>query len=578
MKLKNELKYRRFFVSRWIMLSLAILSNAFIIGYSFLSSESANKLSTTFANFFINFVNKASNVEKENIPLESIEINLSNDKYNSIPGYQTNEIPLGSAKEISCVFIPNNATNQSLSYTAEPSDAVILNQSGSVVSVVGMKKGNVDIIAKSSDGALVSTKTLSIIETVAPINYEISIDNNEIQLNSFGTIEFDIPNDVLPKSELILSRYYDVRKLQYISSNESVATVENSGVIHPKTNGTATITVKNGDYHKELPISVVGSGSPVDYSNLNISGSNVCYANDIILDQNSNKNHYQLAIKERETELNPLDFIWESSNELLARVDRHGVLRGFRKSSLEDETVTIKATSKINNKSAEFTVTVKNQLPTQIYYYLLMNGEKRWNIKSFVLSVGDVIPLYIEYQPATQNKNANAILSNDEVMSISNEGSRIMISTSKVGESILNVVSEVNPDLSFSISFKVVSAGVVSTESFDDITHKIRKSVGHAAVFMVSQAFTLLTLFMFLYDKKWWIYTSISLVEGFVISCISELIQYFIPSRSGAFLDVVIDFSGVCVGFCIGILILLLIIFVNKKAEQKAQLKQQENK
>ena len=431
-----------------------------------------------------------------------------------------------------------------------------------------MKPGQVNIIAKNSEGNFKSTMTLNKVETVAPEEYEISIDNNEIQMGSFGTIDFDIPNDVLPKTELILSRYYDLKKLQYFSSNESVATVDNNGVIHPKTNGAAIITVKNGDYHKDLSISVVGSEIPIDYFDLNISGSNVCYANDMILDQSSNKNHYQLIIKDGENVLNPLDFIWETSNELLARVDRHGVLRGFRKSSIEDEIVTVKATSKINNKSAEFIVTVKNQLPTQIYYYLLMNGQKKWNIKSYVLSVGDVVPLYIEYQPTTQNKNVSVASSNEEVMSISNEGSRVMLTASKIGKSDLDVISEVNPELSFSISFEVVSAGVVLTESFDDITHKIRKSVGHAAVFMVSQLFTFLTLFLFFYEKKWWLYTSISLAEGFIISCISELIQYFIPTRSGAFLDIAINFAGACVGFCIGILIMFLIIFIKKSRAQ----------
>ena len=96
----------------------------------------------------------------------------------------------------------------------------------------------------------------------------------------------------------------------------------------------------------------------------------------------------------------------------------------------------------------------------------------------------------------------------------------------------------------------------------------VRKTIGHAAVFMVAQIFTFLALYMFLYEKKWWLYSSISLGEGLFICVLSELIQHFVPTRDGTVKDVFIDFAGVVVGFALAFLTLLLIKKIIKKKKE----------
>lgn len=96
----------------------------------------------------------------------------------------------------------------------------------------------------------------------------------------------------------------------------------------------------------------------------------------------------------------------------------------------------------------------------------------------------------------------------------------------------------------------------------------VRKTIRHAAVFMVAQIFTFLALYMFLYEKKWWLYSIISLGEGLFICVLSELIQHFVPTRDGTVKDVFIDFAGVAVGFALALLTLLLIKKIIKKKKE----------
>lgn len=558
--MENKKEFR---IAKWIMLSLAILSNAFLISYSCLDNETTKKWNDSFSNIFISFVNSFTKKKEKVISLDKIDIGFSNEqnhKYNYIPGYDLEEIPLGSAKQIECTFSPVDATNKAITYTASPSDSVVLNQSGSIVSVVGMKPGSCIITATSNDGSFTSKLNLNVVNTKAPKYFDISKENYELNIGKPETIVFDIDGGVLTHNELVNFRYYDTRELSYVSNDTSIAEVDEFGVIYPVSVGSTTVTVSNGEITKTLNI-LVGSGTlPTAYSNLQIYGSNVCYANDMILDQNgSHKNHYQLTPRDGETELNPEDFIWKSSNGLLAKVDSHGVLRGFRKSTLEDENVEITAISKLTKQSVAFNVVVKNQIPSTINVCLEYGGQRIWDKTEYTVMVGEHIPVSCYYDVQVQNMNLIGTTSDESIISITSEGKNLVLHPLKEGECTVKVISEINLELSLTTKYTVVKSGAIESKDVESLGKRLRKSVGHAAVFMIAEIFTYLTLFMFLYNKKWWLYSSISLGEGLFISGLSELIQHFVPSRSGAFLDVLIDFSGVVVGAALAFLIVLLI-------------------
>ncbi len=557
---------KKYKISRWILLTFAILTNAFLILYSCLSAETTAKWNNVVTNMFAGLVNRATEKEIKTIPIEQLNISLSNDSYNNIPGYDNNEIPLGSSKELISSCLPDTATDKAVSYYLENNDIAILNQSGSKVSVIGMKEGTARVHAKNQLSGLDTSYEIKVVSTVAPISYEVSTSRTSIPIGSQETMNIDIDGGILGHNELLNYRYFNIKKLTYESSNNDIATVNNYGVIVPKLIGSSLITVKNDNYFKQIEINVVDGVVPADYTNLHIEGSNVCHGNDMLYDQSSNTNHYQLSIYDGDTKLDANDFIWESSNELLVKVDKYGIMRGFRKNKIEDEGAVITATSKITCQSVTFNVVVKEELPTVMNHWIVNADKTTWGApKEYTACVGDNLILNTELTPRVSNKNINYTIYNEEVVECTYQGSSLSLRVIKEGTCTLTISSLANSELVNTIKFTFIKAGSISTDQLEDIGFNIRKSIGHASMFAIAEIFTLLALYMFLYDNKHWILLVVSLGIELIVASISELIQHFIPERVGSFTDVGINMIGVIIAASLLVGIYFIIKAINKK-------------
>lgn len=568
----EALEKKRFRISRWIFLSLAIVFNGFIIAYSCFSKDTANRFNNWVTNIFARIVNNITEKEVEVIPITELSVSLSDDKYNVIPGYKDNEIPLGSAKEITYSYLPSNATDKAVEFYADNNELVTLNSSGNKVSVVGMKVGTASIFAKNKSTGLISSTQIKVVDTVAPTSFDISLKSNDVAIGSHATIDFDIDGGVLGHNELINSRYYDIRKLNYTSSDESVATVNEYGVIKPLSIGTSLITVTNpiNEYSRSLTINVIEGVAPSLYSDLRISGDNYCYGNDMLYDQASHTYNHPLSIHDGETELDVDDFIWESSDELLVRVDRHGVMRGFRKITTEDESATITATSKLTGQATSFNVSVKEQLPTSLVYSITNGKNTVWNYTQYSACVGDNVVVTLYYEPNISQKSAIVVSSNEDIIQATNQGSIISLNLKAEGDATISVQSVINPTLTFEININVLKAGAISGEDMEDVRFSLRKIIGHASMFLIGEVFTIITLYMFLYNKKKRLLLCVALSLSFelLLSGVSEFIQHLIPGRIGSVKDVFINFAGAAVGFAI-VSIAYLIVFLIKRKKSK---------
>lgn len=565
---------KKYKVSRWIFLSLSVLMNTFLILYSTLPSEITSKWNAFVTNIFVGIINNATQREVVQIPMTELSISLSNEesyKYNYIPGYEVDEIPLGSAKQIECFYQPENTTDKSIEYTTVNTDIVKLNPNGLTVSVVGLKEGIATIKAKNKLSGLEREVSVKVVNTVAPNNFEISVDSSDIAIGEQQTIDFTIDGGNLGTNELINFRYYDIRKLVFSSSNELIAEVDNNGVIYPKGIGTSTITVSNPISGVERTIDVnITNGTPISpYTDLRIIGSNVCYDNDMILDQSSHKNHYQLSVFDGEVELNPEDFLWESSDELLVKVDKHGVMRGFRKTVSEDKTATITATSKLTGQSVDFEVTVKDQLPTSIYFSIVNGNRTTWNPESYTTFVGEVLSINIGYNPNVSKKDVVVDTSSSSIIEITNQGSFLSVSVKSEGECFITVTSVINPELSFTLKFVIFKAGAITPSEMDDVSHNVRKIVGHATLFAIAEIFTIITFYMFLFKKKWWLPIVLSLGTELLLASISETVQALTPGRHGLVTDVLINFAGAVVGAIIVVGIYVIVRTIKNRKKDK---------
>ena len=572
---------KKYKVSRWIFLGLSAVTNIFLVLYSTLPSKITRQWNDFFRNILVGLINTATEKEVKIIPMTELDFCLSNEesyKYNYIPGYEVNQIPLGSAKQAECSYSPLKATDKSIEYYTEQNDIVKLNPSNTTISIIGMKTGSATIYAKNRLSGLIDSIEVEVVDTVAPVSFSATVSSNNIHISEQETITFDIDGGNLGHNELINFRYYDIRKLTFSSSNEDVATVNNYGVINPLTVGEATITISNEfGFKKTIDVNVLSGEPHPEYSDLEITGPNVCYDNDMLKDQSSGVDHYQLSIKDGDIELTPEDFVWESSNELLVKVDTHGIMRGFRKSVTDDEYATITAISKLTGQSVAFDVTVKEQLPSKIYYYIVNGKNTSWNPETYTAFIGEDLILNIGYEPNISKKDVTFILSDESLIECINQGSSLYLKIKGIGNCSITVTSLIKPSLHFSIDFKILKAGAISNDDLEDVGYSVRKVVGHAALFAIAEVFTIVALYMFLYDKKWWMPIVFSLGIELTLSSISEFVQFLTPGRHGLFTDVMINFAGAVVGAAIVVGIFIICKHIKKKRLFKKEQKQENN-
>ena len=554
----------------WFFLSLAIVTNAFTLVYSALPADLTNSWTASIANFFTKIINNATEKEVKVVPVSSLDVFMSpidSYQYNYIDGYEIDEIPLGSAKQIECLIAPDDASNKTVRYYAKDNNMVSLSQSGNTVSVIGMELGTTTIYAENVSSGITASYDIEIVNAIEPQSFDISIDNTQINLNECGTINVDVDGGVLGHSELINSRYYDTRLLTYTSSDKAVCEIDNYGVIHPKKTGNSTISVSNSkNITKSIDIEIVNGGMVPSFNNLIIKGSNICYDNDMIKDQTTNKHHYQLEIYDNDTKLNNEDFIWKSSNELLVRVDKYGVMRGFRKKSSTDEYATITAISKVTGESAYFDVTVKEQLPSKMYYSIALGNKVSWNVDSFIACIGDTVVINVIYDVGISNKAIVATISDSNLADLTVQGPSLTLYIKQTGTMALNFESVANSELKSQISFEFLKAGAISADDISNVGQSLRKTIGHAMMFAIAQAFTFIAVIMFSKRKQLWSCGCMSLLIGLLISSISEVIQAFAPGRQATLLDVLINFSGVTFG---ALVVIVVVVVKNIIAEYR---------
>ena len=550
----NKTNKKPFKVARWIMLSFAVLLNSFIIFYSCLDDKTTNDWSRFVSNIFTNIINNFTKKEVKTIPVTGIDASFTTYQYNTASGYEEDQIPLGCEKEIGASILPENASNKAVRFTTENNDIVSLNQSGSKVTVVGLKEGTAIIKAESSGKSFSKEMTVKVVNLIAPLDFDATLTNVNLTIGNPETINVVVKNAF--NDELTDSRYYDVSRLTYTSDNDEIATVGQFGVITPVSIGNTVIRVSNDNgVQKSFNVSV-SSGSPApSYEDLKIISEDYCYENDIF-----NNKKLDFVIKNGEQTLNNNEFIWQSSNPLLALINQKGEVRGYRKTTLEDETVTITAINKKTQQTVSKDILIKKELPTKLITCYVVGSSELWSHPKVTSFVGNVITVRIDYDKTVLNKDVSVIVSDEEIVSYTNQGNSIVLDFKKEGNVEVTITSNLVPTLTDKTSITVMQAGAIDKENYESMNLSIRKSIGHALMFGITQVFTFLALYMFLHDKlKWWVIALISLGCGVLLASVSELIQFFIPLRSGTFKDVLVDLSGVviCLGITIGIFLLI---------------------
>lgn len=548
-------KDNKYKVSKWIFLSISILINTFIIFQSCLDGNSSAKWSNFLSNIFETAINSGKGVTPPEVKVTSLSLSyLDTYKYNNIDGYSdvddNHPLPIGCTKLISASILPKDATDQSITWSSTNEEVAYLTRQGKNLAVMGNSVGTTTITATSnSDNTIKDTFTFEVVDLIAPTNFEIP-SVMSITYNGGNKIPITIINDDLLTKEydqdVFLQRYYDVDKLTYESFDTSLIEIGENNILIPKSSsGVGIVTVSNGSVSRTISINIT---SPKEEQVLPDIENITCYADDMDVARTNNTVGYQYPLD---------DVIIVPTNKNVVRVSSDNRIIGYRKTSSTDinTSITVYDKHNINNKK-DYNVTLTNPPLSDIS--LNITGASLEN-DIYQIEMGGVITVSITNIPSNvYNATFTITSSNEKVATVINQGNSLFIKTLDEGDIVITITCNENNTIAKTFNVHVIKRGKINNDNRDDFYAFVRKSWGHFLLFAVSGVFTTLAIYQFLYNKKWWLSLSISIGAGILTAAVSELIQYFVPGRTGAISDVAVD----SIGYLLAVLVFAIVIFV----------------
>lgn len=178
--------------------------------------------------------NKKIIIKDKKIPVSSVNLNMTN-----------KSITIGEKFKLKVNVSPSNATNQVITWTSSNTDVVDVKNG----IVTGKKKGTAKVTV-TVDGKSAEV-TITVSEKIIKVNdVTLNKSSGTIYLNA-NALTTNLIAEVFPSNA-------DNKKISWSSNNQSVATVNSSGLVTAISPGEATITVKteDGNYTDTFKITV----------------------------------------------------------------------------------------------------------------------------------------------------------------------------------------------------------------------------------------------------------------------------------------------------------------------------------
>ncbi len=319
---------------------------------------------------------------------------------------------------------PYDTSNKKVTWSSSDDNIAKVDTNGLVIAIA---VGEATITATTTDGSnLSATCKVTVVPTLAE---SIALDKTEISLEATETAT--LVATILP--ELTTDK-----SVEWSSSDETVAVVDENGVVTTIAVGEATITA-----------------TTVDGSNLSASCKIIVkptLATSITLDYSEYEivetSDFQLVATILPELATNKGVVWNSSDMWVASVDENGLVRAYS----VGEAVITATTIDGSNLSASCKVTVVSSLAQSI---TLDKTEISIEATETATLVATVLP------ETTSNKSVEWKSSNDAVATVNNNGEVTAIA---VGDAIITAITTDGTNLSASCQVTVVPTLVVSIE------------------------------------------------------------------------------------------------------------------
>lgn len=210
-----------------------------------------------------------------------------------------------------------------------------------------------------------------------------------------------------------------------------------------------------------------------------------------------------------------------------------------------------------SNLSKEININVVNFIKLNEEEPYIIKGEtiKHLEDNNYSITNGYSCNINLNFDENSTYKNVSYSSSDETVATIGKDGT---ITPLKEGETIITLICDdgTQEKIEIQINLKIKKQDYI--KNVTDFIYKVRKGLGHFSAFLILGIVSTFTwLLMFRY-KKLLIGIPVNYVSGFIIACITELIQVYVPGRCGLFDDVILDYNGFLVSS--SILTVLIII------------------
>ena len=366
----------------------------------------AKKAGSTIITARIGNISKSITVTVE-VPVEAIELN---EDYISLNRGDSFEL-IGTVK-------PDDATiNKDITYESSNEKVATVSSTGLITAI-----GSGDAIITAKAGEVEATMTVHV---DVPITSFTILDDN---------IEIIRGKTYLLKTEINPIDTSENTTINWISTDNSIATVNKDGLVTAIKGGNVTIT---GTLENGMKVSANVTVKTIDVSNLSFASDE--------LDINIGKTSSQKLI------INPIDateldnLVWSSSDPSVATVDNNGNVKAISKGS-----AIIKAS--IGNIEASYTV---NVIEIPLKEIIIENTISK-------LQVGDKYQIFISKNPTntTDEVTINYYSSNPDVLTVDENG---LVTAIKSGKATIYV--ETSNGISTSMEINVTEKNTAAIES-----------------------------------------------------------------------------------------------------------------
>ena len=428
-----------------------------------------------------------------------------------------------------------------------------------------------------------------IVDIATPTDFEAKVEKSNLKIGETTRVLTKLNGD--SRGNWFLNRYYDISKIARSSSNEAVATIDESGIIHALSNGSTTITYGSKSFnitvsseHINIPAtnSIALAKDPNSNDDLHLLDYDYVFGTkNYETGEKYDPNEYSVLVYSSFSDdtLGDKSVSWSLDSDMKGKISPYKYdEQGFPiyKDDLGRECIRVSG----YREEGSLTLTCVSNVDNSITNSLVLTISEAYatsmevNVKDgFEIMLGDQKTINASFSPVnTFNSAINVTCSTPIAVTITgNNSSLVTIKALKEGNYTLTVKSLSNDSLVKTINFKISAKQVINEKNFGDFASFMRKAAGHMGLFLVTAISGFVFFYFFLEDSKhrFLLAVLLTLGVGILLAGISEFIQYFVPSRSGEIADVGIDTIGTVLGIGLSSLVTAIILWIKKKKENK---------